>query len=227
MTAFASFVAGRRGKWVVLAAWIVAFAVMMPVGSKLSDETRDDTTSFLPASAESTDVVNLLDGEFPDGETTQGIVVYQRDGGLSAADEAKIAADADALEALGEDELPLTAPPLVPFAPDSPPELVSPEGDLAYMVLVVPTDFELAADWGTAVRDTTGDEADGMQILLSGDLGFSADAEEVFGDLDLKLLLATALLVLVLLGAIYRSVLAALTPMIVLFFAYSVATAFI
>ena len=50
-----------------------------------------------------------------------------------------------------------------------------------------------------------------MQVLLTGDLGFSADAEEVFGELDTKLLLATVLLVLVLLGAIYRSVLVALT----------------
>ncbi len=51
-----------------------------------------------------------------------------------------------------------------------------------------------------------------MRILLTGDLGFSADAEEVFGELDTKLLLATVLLVLVLLGAIYRAVLVALTP---------------
>ena len=66
-----------------------------------------------------------------------------------------------------------------------------------------------------------------MQILLTGDLGFSADAEEVFGDLDTKLLLATVLLVLVLLGAIYRAVLVALTPLIVVFFAYTVAQGFI
>jgi RND superfamily putative drug exporter len=227
VSALASFVTGRRSKWVVPAIWIVAVIALTPLGSKLPDETRDDTTSFLPASAESTDVVNLLDDEFPDGETTQGIVIYQRDGGLDEADQEKIAADADALEALPEDELPLTAPPVAPFTADAPPELVSPEGDLAYMVLTVPTDFEKAADWGKAVRETTGDEADGMQILLSGDLGFSVDAEEVFSDLDLKLLLATAALVLILLGAIYRSVLVALTPMIVLFFAYSVATAFI
>ena len=77
------------------------------------------------------------------------------------------------------------------------------------------------------MRDTTGDEADGMQIILTGDLGFSVDAEEVFGELDVKLLIATALLVLFLLGAIYRAVLVALTPLVVVFFAYTVATAFV
>jgi putative drug exporter of the RND superfamily len=225
--ALASFVSGRRGKWVVLILWIVAFAAMMPLGSKLSDETRDDTTSFLPASAESTDVVKILDEDFPSGETTQGLIVFQRDDGLTAADKQKIAADAKALEKLPDSELPLTRPPAVPFASGSPPGLVAPNRDLAYTVLTVPTNFDQAADWGKNVRDVTGDSADGMRILLTGDLGFSADSEEVFGELDTRLLAATVLLVLFLLGAIYRSVLVALTPLIVVFLAYTAATAFV
>ncbi len=58
-------------------------------------------------------------------------------------------------------------------------------------MLTVPTNFEEQADWGKNVRDVTGYEGDGMRILLTGDLGFSADSEEVFGELDTKLLLAT------------------------------------
>ena len=73
----------------------------------------------------------------------------------------------------------------------------------------------------------TGNETDGMQIYLTGDIGFNTDADEVFSDIDTKLLLATVLLVLVLLGAIYRSVLVALTPLIVVFFAYTIAQGFI
>ncbi|MEK6273400.1 MAG: MMPL family transporter [Actinomycetota bacterium] len=227
MRALASFVSGSRGKWVVLILWIIAFAAMMPLGSKLSDETQDDTTSFLPASAESTDVVKILDEDFPSGETTRGLIVYQRDAGLTAADKQKIAADAKALEKLPDSELPLTRPPAVPFESGSPPGLVSPNGDLAYTVLTVPTNFDKAADWGKTVRDLTGDSADGMRILLTGDLGFSADSEEVFGELDTRLLAVTVLLVLFLLGAIYRSVLVALTPLIVVFLAYTAATAFV
>ena len=111
MRALASFVSSRRGKWVVLGIWIVVFAALMPLGGKLGDETRDDTTSFLPASAESTDVVKILDEDFPGGETTQGLIVYQRDGGLTAADRKTIATQAKQLEALPKSELPLTRPP--------------------------------------------------------------------------------------------------------------------
>ena len=59
----------------------------------------------------------MLDDEFPGGETTVGLIVYERQGGLTAADEEKIVADAKAAEALSEEELPLTEPPAVPFGP--------------------------------------------------------------------------------------------------------------
>jgi RND superfamily putative drug exporter len=227
VSALASFVAGRRTKWVVLGIWIIAVAMLSPVAAKLTDETQDDTTSFLPESAESTDVVNILDEDFKSGETTQGLIVYQRDGGLTPADQSTIAQQAKELEGLPDNELPLTQPPAVPFAKGSPPQLVAPDESLAYTVLTVPTNFEDQADWGETVRDTTGEDAGGMRILLTGDLGFSTDSEEVFSDFDTKLLLATVVLVLVLLGSIYRAVLVALTPLLVVFFAYQVAQAFI
>ena len=211
----------------VLGIWIVAAFVAAPLGSKLADETQDDTASFLPESAESTEVVEILDERFDEGETTQGLIVYQRDGGLTAADKRKIEADAQAVDDLSEEELPLVSPPIVPFGPRAPANLVSADGELAYTVLTVPTSFEDAGDWGKNVRDTTGEGEGGLTVLLSGDLGFSADAEEVFGELDTKLLLATVILVLVLLGAIYRSVLVALSPIVVVALAYTLAQAFI
>ncbi len=232
MRALASIVTGRRSKWLVVVAWVIALMVMMPLGSKLADETQDDTTSFLPESAESTKVVKLLDEEFPGGETTLGLIVYEDQDGLDSGDQAKIAEDAKAIEDAkdddGEPEVPLTEPPQVPFQPGSPPDLVSQNDEVAYTVLTVPTDFEEQGDWGKAVRDIIEeDQSEGTKVLLTGDLGFSTDAEEVFGEIDTKLLGATVLLVLFLLGAIYRSVLVALSPLIVVFFAYSVANGFI
>jgi putative drug exporter of the RND superfamily len=227
LRALASFVTGKRTKWVVLGVWVVLFLALFPVGSQLSDETEDDTTSFLPESAESTEVVHRLDDDFASGETTQGLIVYERDGGLTEADKRTIAQQAEELEALPDEELPLTQPPTVPFTKGAPDTLVSDDGELAYTVLIVPTDFEKAADWGKNVREITDETPDGLTAILTGDLGFAVDSEEVFADLDTTLLLATVLLVLVLLGVIYRAVLVALTPLIVVFFAYAVATALV
>ena len=147
MRSIASFVAGRRTKWVVLVLWIVAFVALMPLGSKLADQTEDDTASFLPESAESTRVVELLDEEFDAGETTQGLIVYQREGGLTAADKAKIAADA----AETERRLETIGRPILPFGAGAAPGFVSRDGSLAYSIVSFADDLD--AKINTAARE--------------------------------------------------------------------------
>jgi putative drug exporter of the RND superfamily len=219
MARLASIVAGRRGKWLVLGLWIVLVIAFAPLGSKLADKTTDDTESFLPKNAESTKVVRTLDKQFKSGETSHGLIVYRRKGGLTAADKDKIRRDASQAAS----EIPVTQPPAVPFLSGSPPGLVSPDGSVAYTVLTVPLNFDKLADWGKQVKDATGEGTNGLRIFLTGDLGFNTDAQEVFGSVDTKLLLATVLLVLVLLGAIYRSPIVALIPIVVVGVAYTVA----
>jgi putative drug exporter of the RND superfamily len=228
LRALASIVAGRRSKWLILVVWIIAAIAMSPLGGKLSDVTTDDTESFLPSNAESTEVVRQLDNEFPGKETALALVVYQQDGGLTAADKAKIAADAQKIQAEPA-KIPLVKaqPPLVPFTPGAPPNLVSSNGSVAYAVYTVPTDFDHESDWGKAIRDITDSNTGDMNVYVTGDVGFNTDADEVFSNIDTKLLLATVVLVLVLLGAIYRSALIAISPLIVVFLAYQFATGLI
>jgi putative drug exporter of the RND superfamily len=131
VSALASFVSGRRTKWVVIGLWIVAVAALSPLGAKLGDVTSDETASFLPAQAESTKVQELLKNRFPGGETSIGLIVYKRDGGLTQADKAKIARDARKVDAA----IPVTKPALVPFTRGAPQDLVSKTGDAAYTVV--------------------------------------------------------------------------------------------
>ena len=225
MSALARFVTGRRTKWVVIGAWVLAAVVMGGVGSGLADKTQDDFESFLPSDAESTEVQRLLRDRFPGGETSTGIIVYHRPAGaLTEADRAKIAADARA----SADAIPVTGRPLVPSSSTGSPQQVSPDGRTAYTILPFPQDFEQTADWGKEVRDIVErSRPPGLQTYVTGDLGFFADFEEVFANLDALLLLATVALVLILLGAIYRAPLIAVTPILVVFLSYAVATGFI
>ena len=223
VSALASFVSGRRTKWVVIALWIVGVIALSPLAAKLGDATRDETASFLPEDAQSTEVQKLLKDRFPGGETTIGLIVYKRDGALTEADRAKIARDARRVD----DAIPVTQPAQVPFTPDAPPGLVSENGEAAYTVVTVPLDFDRVADWGKETRDLVGDGGGGLEVYVTGDLGLWADFEEVFGELDTRLLLATVVLVLVLLGAIYRAPLIAIIPIVVVGLAYQVATGFI
>ncbi len=208
----------------VLAIWIVAVIGFQPLGSKLGNETNDQTEAFLPKSAESTEVVRLQNDEFPAGQTIQGLVVYHRDAGpFTARDRRKMIEDArGAVEAI-----PVIGVPAIPFEGPAGRRLVSQDGQTAYTVLTLPDNQDKSGDWGLDVRDVTGDHADGMNIYVTGDLGFNADAQEVFGSIDSTLLGVTVVLVLVLLGAIYRSPLIALSPLIVVFVAYTAAQAFV
>jgi RND superfamily putative drug exporter len=222
MSTLAHFVSGRRTKWLVIAFWIVAVAALSPLGAKLADVTSDETASFLPAEAESTKVQELLKDRFAGGETSIGLIVYTRAGGLTDADKEKIAADARAVD----DAIPVTQPAQVPFSPDAPPGLVSQDGATAYTVVTVPLDFKKIADWGKETRDLVAAGGD-PDVYVTGDLGLFADFEEVFGEVDTRLLAATVLLVLVLLGAIYRAPLIAIVPIVVVALAYQVASGFI
>jgi RND superfamily putative drug exporter len=223
MSALASFVSGRRTKWVVIGLWIVAVLALSPLGAKLADATNDETASFLPEDADSTRVQELLGERFRGGETTIGLLVYKREGGLNQADRRKIARDAERVD----EAIPVTRPAQVPFSPDAPPGLVSQNGDAAYTVVTIPLDFDRVADWGKESRDLVGDGGGGLDVYVTGDLGLWADFEEVFGEVDTKLLAATVLLVLILLGAIYRAPLIAIIPIVVVGLAYQIATGFI
>jgi RND superfamily putative drug exporter len=223
VSALASFVSGRRTKWVVIGLWLVGVIALSPLAAKLGDATRDETASFLPEEAESTRVQELLKDRFPGGETTLGLIVYKREGGLTEADRAKIARDAQRVD----DAIPVTQPAQVPFSSGAPPGLVSQNGDAAYTVVTVPLDFDKVADWGKESRDLVGDGGGGLEVYVTGDLGLWADFEEVFSEVDTRLLLATVVLVLVLLGAIYRAPLIAVIPIVVVGLAYQVATGFI
>ena len=215
---------GRRTKWVVLALWIVLAVALAGPGAKLADETNNDTESFLPDDAESTRVLRLLNDRFPEGKTTEALIVYRREGGLSARDKREIVRDA----ALATRQLPTVGLPVTPFEATAPRGLVAPGGEVAYTVVTLPEDNDQVADWGKELREITdGGKPPGLESYVTGDVGFNTDAEEIFSSLDAKLLLATVLLVLILLGAIYRSPAIALMPIIVVGFAYTVAQAFI
>jgi RND superfamily putative drug exporter len=214
-------VTGRRSKWVVLAIWVLLlFALFAPSGN-LSDETDDSTESFLPRSAESKEVVRDLEERFPDGDTENAIVVYRREGGLTAADREQIAADAEAL--MGVEGA--TGEATVPFQGPAGRQAVSPDGEAAFTtVLFEGGDQEKLADEGEAAAEVIA-PSDGLEVYFSGSLGFANDSAEVFEGIDTTLVMATATLVLVLLLLIYRAPLVAVTPLIVVFISYTVATA--
>src|SRR5690242_2971414 len=85
---------GPRGKWVVAAVWIVLAIALGPLQPRLQSATTNENSDFLPASADSTKVDQLLKSDFAQGREVDALIVYTREGGLTAADRARIRRDA-------------------------------------------------------------------------------------------------------------------------------------
>ena len=93
-----AFPAGRRSKWVVFLIWLVAiflsFGTNLP--GKFTDAEDNESTSFLPGDAESTEVLSKAE-TLQGGELAPAVFVYRRQGGLTDADRQKISEDAGRL----------------------------------------------------------------------------------------------------------------------------------
>src|SRR3954454_5109547 len=227
MARIARFVTGRRTKWAVLVIWIVAVIALGGLSGKVADIQDDSVDSQLPPSAQSTEVFKLQKERFKSGQTTTGLLVYERKGGLNAADKALIAKDAgSAKKVLGKNLKALG----VPFSGgEGAGALVSKNGELAFTVVTVPNDFQKASDWGKDLRDAVEENKrpEGLNVYVSGNLGLFADFTEAFGDLDAKLVTATVILVITLLLIIYRSVILPFIPIFVVGISYTIALAFL
>src|SRR5258705_4528280 len=84
---------GRRTKWAVLVFWLIVVALAGPLSGKLTGAEKNDAQSWLPAKAESTQVLALR-SKVVSPNVFPAVVVYDRPGGLTAAAKAKAAADA-------------------------------------------------------------------------------------------------------------------------------------
>ena len=93
---------GPRSKWVVIAVWVGLLVVSLPAAMTIDEVTSDQTATAdsLPNDSDAARVAEELRRTFADGETVLALSVYRRDGGLTAADRAKIAADAKAIQSV-------------------------------------------------------------------------------------------------------------------------------
>ena len=84
---------GRRTKYVVLVFWVIVIALTGSLAGKLMGAEKNDASAYLPASAESTQELNLQ-SKFTAKNLNPAVVVYVRPSGLTPADLHKAAADA-------------------------------------------------------------------------------------------------------------------------------------
>ncbi|MDQ2589259.1 MMPL family transporter [Saccharothrix yanglingensis] len=184
-----------RARWLlpalVAVAWLALGGVSGPFAGKLSEVSTNDSTAFLPASAEATEVSERVKS-FGDARGLPAVVVAERTSGLTQADR----------DYLGGLDLPGEASPVIPSQRDDQAAQV--------VVLVDPEDPAGAVD-GIRARLTS--PPDGLTVLVAGPAAQVADLKEAFGGIDGLLLLVAGAVVAVILVLVYRS---PLLPFVVL-----------
>jgi putative drug exporter of the RND superfamily len=212
---------GRRAKWIVVGVWIALAIGLGWMQPRLQAQTETDPAAFIPDGAESTRAMALVQERLPSADVTPAIVVYTREGGLTERDFARIDADADRIS----DRLPLDAPVVSPTRAPPQDGMIAPDGSAA--IINVPLSADAVERVEPAVRElraVAGETVgEGLSTHVTGPAALTVDAVDVFSDIDLTLLIATTVLIVVLLVAIYRSPLIALVPLIMVGGAYAVA----
>lgn len=193
----------RAVPWALLGLWVALLAFVAPFASKLADVQHDRATDYLPASADSTQVAKIQE-QLPGGETTELVLVYHRDGGLTAADRTTAAQQVDEIAAANQ----LTGTP----------KGVPSQDGTTLMFPVASTepgiDEELRDEFVNDVRDVA-HGGDGLSVEVGGPGALATDAAEVYNSLGGPLLYTTVGVVAVLLILIYRSPLLWLVPLAV------------
>ena len=204
----------------VLGFWIVVFAVAGPLAAKLNSAQQNDSSAWLPSNAESTQVVELAK-RFAPSDVFPALVVYERpDGPVTAADQAKAAADVERFAAV----------------PDVSGEVVGPipsEDGRALQVVVPIKVAEEGNGWEELgprieeMRSISQADTGGLGVYVTGPAGYFADFSEVFSGFDARLLYITAGIVIVILLLTYRSPVLWLLPLSTVFVALTAAQAVI
>ncbi len=198
-----SLIAGRHTKYLVLLFWLVIFLVATPLAGHLTGAEDNSNQSWLPANAESTKVLGL-EGAFQSPNLLTAVVVYDRAGGLTAADRAKVRADARRDASVGHLDGQVTGP------------IVSADGKAA--LVEVPLDLGpngwKGASAVVARLSTIAGGDRGLAAHVTGPAGYAAASSDAFNGIDGTLLYGTILIVVLILLLTYRSPLVWMLPVL-------------
>ncbi|MFF8939808.1 MMPL family transporter [Streptomyces paradoxus] len=204
----AHLVCGRRAKWLVLGLWVVVLFIAAPFAMKLTDAQDNDATSWLPGSAESTQVLEISEDFRP--EQIPAVVIYARDSGLTPQDRAEIAEDVTQLKQLRDHGIigEQTRGPVFDRQTD-------PRAAQVFVPIMMDEEgWERISPAVESIRDDVGTGGDGLAVHITGPGGTSADFAEAFEGIDSTLLFSAMAVVIAMLLITYRSLTLLVVPLV-------------
>jgi len=176
----------------LIAVWLTAAGLGGPYFGKISEVASNDQSTFLPASAESTKVVNELE-KFQDESSLPAIVVFHdSDNTIGDKAVAKIQSAANQLESI-EGTLGKVLPPVVA------------DDNKAVFVVVNMTSDTDYREFSKMIKTKLNDADLSTSFYVTGPVGFLDDLGKAFAGIDGLLLVVALSVVFVILIIVYRS----------------------
>jgi putative drug exporter of the RND superfamily len=227
-------VSGKKGRWIVLIAWLVLAAVLNVILPQANSQ-KNELAPNLETKTPSQQAKIIAEKEFPASSGTPALLTWYKSTGITNTD----------LELIQEYSMELDKNPvesqdsIVPFYQFPLPALkqqLSKDGTTLILPITFKkgTDKELIAEGLTNFKDLAAaifpddpnkpkiNQQDRLLLRITGPAGISTDATALFSQGDLSLLFGTVAIVLVLLLLIYRSPILALIPLLGVGVAYGV-----
>ncbi|WP_439028899.1 MMPL family transporter [Gordonia terrae] len=185
-----------RLRWILPAlfiiGWLAVGATGGPFAGKLGDVQANDNTSFLPASAEATEV-SQLEADFVDSTEIPAVVVAERGTGVTDADLAFVS-DAVAKVAGTSGIAERTSPPIR-----------SQDGQAIQLIVPVDSAGEVSESVEALREPLSSGAPGGLSVFVTGPAGTAGDLTTAFGGIDGLLLLVAGAVVILILIVVYRS----------------------
>jgi RND superfamily putative drug exporter len=213
---------GRRGKWAVLAAWLIIGLFAFSTASKLYNVEQNNADAYLPHTAQSTKLIDFVQhapGAPPNYEAAT--VLYVDQSGVGAAVRSRVQGDIAAYQRT----VPGLAGPVTALPPSSDGKALAVQVPVK-IPLTGNFDFNPALDAIKKVAQPQGSVDQGpIQVYVGGGFALQAAANGAFTGLDTKLLFFAAAVVIAILLVTYRSPFLWLLPLLSGVFALQLAQA--
>ncbi|HEY9313307.1 MMPL family transporter [Williamsia sp.] len=209
-----------RHPWRVLIGWLVVTVSIVAFSPDLDDYVTGDQQAFLPSSFESVTAQQMSDEFFPATSGAGGTVVIARDDGAPLTGDQQQRAVALAVE-LTDASIPGVGAVTATLRSLSPDGRVAalgvnftgPQGD----DIVNSAVQTLRSDLDTALSGT------GMHGGVTGNAAIAVDTSHAYEGAEKVISIATVLIIVLLLGAVFRSPIIALVPIVVIAATYAAA----
>jgi RND superfamily putative drug exporter len=196
--------------WRIIAAWVIATAIIIPFAPSLASVSSSDQASFLPSSYESVRAEKLIQKAFPGTDGASAIFIVERSDGrrLTPNDRRGIETLAARLQSSKIARVARVSTGVRLSSPNGKAQLV----DVAFQGSSQDPLVQKAV--GT-LRTTANSilRASSLRAGLTGDAAIQVDSSNSFGSAQKVVFVATIVLILAMLLAVFRSPIAAFFPL--------------